>query len=153
MSSCCIWTLTTASLWWMCHRLTSRWRFVALVITPVCLASYLCSSDHIGLWSRDVFMLNPVLSVQTFIDNMSRHWLLLIFYSLTPVSASRSTAALPKRCPSTAWIPAAPSAFTPRTRRILSLCVLLLVWWVCTPLAYYLTLHLKTVKLTVPSLP
>lgn len=148
MSSCCIWTLTTASLWWMCHKLTSRWRFVALVIAPVCLASYLCSSDHIGLWSRDVFVLNTILSVQTFVDSVSCHWLLLIFYSITTVSASRSTVALPKRCPSTAWIPAVPSAFTPITRRISSLCVLLLVWWVFTPLAYYLTLGYK-----IPPLP
>ncbi|KAM6942039.1 cysteine protease atg4da isoform 2-T2 [Lycodopsis pacificus] len=65
-SSCCIWTLTTASHWWMSLRSTSHW--------------------------------------------------------------SRSTVALPRRCPSTAWIRAAPSAFMPRTRRTLSLCVLLLVW-------------------------
>ncbi|XP_075946259.1 cysteine protease atg4da isoform X3 [Anarhichas minor] len=65
-SSCCIWTLTTASPWWMSLRSTSHW--------------------------------------------------------------SRSTVALPRRCPSTAWIRAAPSAFMPRTRRTLSLCVLLLVW-------------------------
>nr|XP_033938225.1 cysteine protease ATG4D isoform X2 [Pseudochaenichthys georgianus] len=64
-SSCCIWTLTTASLWWMCHKSTSHW--------------------------------------------------------------SRSTVALLRRCPSTAWIPAVPSAFMPRTRRTLRLYVLLSV--------------------------
>ncbi|XP_032419863.1 cysteine protease atg4da isoform X2 [Xiphophorus hellerii] len=41
---------------------------------------------------------------------------------------SRSTAAPLKRCPSAAWIPAAPSASMPRTRRTLSLYVLLLAW-------------------------
>lgn len=46
---------------------------------------------------------------------------------------SHSTVARPRRCPSPGWIPAAPSAFTPRTRRTLSLCVLLSVWWVCPP--------------------
>lgn len=45
---------------------------------------------------------------------------------------SHSTVVLLKRCPSTAWIPAAPSVSTPRTRRTLSLCVLLLARWVFT---------------------
>lgn len=41
---------------------------------------------------------------------------------------SHSTVALLKRCPSVEWTPAVPSAFTPTTRRNLSLCVLLSVW-------------------------
>lgn len=48
---------------------------------------------------------------------------------VTPVSLfSHSTVALLKRCPSAAWTPAAPSAFTQRTRRTLSLFVLPLLW-------------------------
>ena len=78
-----------------------------------------------------------------------RWWLddswLLIFLLRDPhllVSlCSLSTAALPRRCPSAAWTPAAPSASTPRTRRTLSLCVLPWAWWVLVFTLLPLTRH------------
>lgn len=46
---------------------------------------------------------------------------------------SHSTVTLQKRCPSIAWIQAAPLGFMPKAKRTLSLYVLLLVRWVIIP--------------------
>lgn len=73
------------------------------------------------------FSFSCVSTAQTIKDknNMS-----FIFTDFTvPLSlSSPSTVVLPRRCLSAAWIPAVLSAFMPRTRRILRLCVLLLAW-------------------------
>lgn len=84
-------------------------------------------------WHHVTFMLNSVLTVHAIKDHMSCHEPLLYNLCLLLSRSSHSTVAPPKRCPSTAWIPAAPSAFTPRTRRTLSLFVLLSVRWVLHP--------------------
>lgn len=96
-----------------------------------------CSSHNILDLDHVTFILNSVLTVHAIKDNMPCHNLLLICLLLS--RSSHSTVALPKRCPSTAWIPAVLSAFTPRTRRSLSLSVLLLLRWLFTPSAHHLT--------------
>lgn len=72
----------------------------------------------------DVSQVNFPLEVGFILSLLSARLPKRVFMSTNVSFLSHSTVTLPRRCPLTAWIPAAPSDFMPKAKRTLSLSVL-----------------------------